>query len=362
MADELRIGIIGTGGIAGAHAERYKKVPGARVVAAADIVPGKAAAFLERFEFTGAKAFADYRELLQEDLDAVSVCTYNALHYQTTMDALAARKHVLLEKPMSTTLAEGVDMVRAAREARRMLTIGFQSRYDPTVIKAREIVQSGELGQIYYVETGGGRRRGIPGGTFVSKATAGGGAVLDIGCYSLDTTMFVLGHPKPLTVSAFLCNHFGTSPVYSKTASWGGVDPTKFDVEDFGAAMIRLEGGICVIFKISWAMHMDTLGPAMWLGTEGGLKLQDGLKLYHDRFGSEARTELQQPGRSESGDPFLRKVERFVDAVREGKPAPIPADEVLLTQAMLDGVYRSAQQGREVAIEIPEDLVLRAAS
>ncbi|HEX6971388.1 MAG TPA: Gfo/Idh/MocA family oxidoreductase, partial [Limnochordia bacterium] len=292
MPEEVRIGIIGTGGIAGVHAENYKKTPGARVVAACDVVPGKAEAFLARFGFDDARAFTDHRQMLEEPIDAVSVCTPNAFHAQTAIDALAAGKHVLVEKPMSVTLAEGVEMVRAARAAGRILSVGFQSRYSRTVTAAREIVQSGGLGRVYYVETGGGRRKGIPGGSFVSKATAGGGAVLDIGCYSLDTAMFVLGHPRPLTVSAYLSAHFGTSPVYSRTASWGGVDPDRFDVEDFGAAMVRLEGDICLMFKISWAMHLDTLGPSLWLGTEGGLKLSDGLEIFHDRFGRDGRTEL----------------------------------------------------------------------
>lgn len=353
MTEEIRIGIIGTGGIAGSHIDQYKKIPGVRIVGGADIIPGKAEAFFQRWGVPDAKAFEDYRELLQEDIDAVSICTYNVAHYQPTMDSLAAGKDVLLEKPMSVTLDESIDMVRAARKSGKILSIGFQSRFDPGIMKAREIAQSGQLGQIYYVETGGGRRRGIPGRTFVFRSTAGGGAMLDIGCYSIDTAMYVLGHPKPLTVSAYLSNYFGTSPIYSKRASWGGVDPEKFDVDDFGAAMIRLEGGICFLLKMSWAMHMDTLGPIMWLGTEGGLKLENGLKLYHDQAELEAQTELQLP---KGRDRWNQKVSSFVEAVREGKPAPIPADEVLFSQAILDGIYRSAELGKEVTIEIPDDL------
>jgi predicted dehydrogenase len=356
VTEELRIGIIGTGGIAGSHVSQYKKIPNVRIVGGADIIPGKAEAFFKRWDIPDAKAFEDYRELLEEDIDAVSICTYNVSHYQPTIDSLAAGKDVMLEKPMSVTLDESVDMVRAARKAGKILTIGFQSRFGSAIMKAREIAQSGQLGQIYYVETGGGRRRGIPGGTFVSKSTAGGGAVLDIGCYSVDTAMYVLGHPKPLTVSACLSNHFGTSPIYAKRASWGGVDPKKFDVDDFGAAMVRFEGDICLLFKMSWAMHMDHLGPIMWLGTDGGLKLENGLTLYHDQAELEARTELQLPS---TRDQWLRKIETFVEAVREGGPAPIPASEVLYTQAILDGIYRSAKIGQEVTIEIPKDLELK---
>ncbi|MBO1914676.1 hypothetical protein J4G37_58865, partial [Microvirga sp. 3-52] len=88
----------------------------------------------------------------------------------------------------------------------------------------------------------------------------------DIGTYSLDLALNALGHPKPLTVSAFTSNYFGTNSKYHPEAE-------KFEVEDFGVAMIRLEGGIVLNFKISWAMHMDTLGPTIFLGKDGGLKL-----------------------------------------------------------------------------------------
>jgi predicted dehydrogenase len=354
MVDEVRIGIIGTGSIAGSHIKQYLKTPGVRIVGGADIVPGKAKAFFDRWGVTDAKAYEDYHELLPE-VDAVSICTHNLAHYQPTIDTLLAGKHILLEKPMSVSLSESIEMVRTARETGKILSIGFQSRYNPGIIKAREMVQSGLVGKVYYVETGGGRRRGIPGRNFVFKEISGGGAVLDIGCYSIDTAMYVLGNPKPLTVSAYLSNHFGTSPVYSKRAAWGTVDPSKFNVDDFGAAMIRLEGDICLMFKMSWAMHLDTLGPTLWLGTEGGIKLDEGLTLYHDQADLEAATKLTLPSNT---DVWMHKIQQFVDAVREGKGAPMPAAEALYGQAIIDGIYRSAASGREVSIEIPSDLLL----
>jgi len=348
---EVRIGIIGSGGIAGAHAERYKKVPGAKIVAVADVVPGRAEQFIQRYGFEGARAFTDHREMLKEDFDAVSVCTFNAAHYQPTMDALQAGKHVLLEKPMAVSLTQGVDMVRAARSAGKMLTIGFQTRYDANVMTARRIVASGALGKIYFAETGGGRRKGIPGGTFVRKASAIGGATLDIGCYSLDTAMYVMGNPRPLTVSAYTSNHFGTSPVYAKQAWGGDMDPTKFDVEDFGMAMVRLEGDAVLVFKISWAMHANTLGATYFLGTEGGLNMEE-MRFYHDQFGVGVQTDVPARG-GNWNDSFFRKIQAFVEAVRTGGPAPIPGEDIVHATAIIDAIYRSAAEKAEVKIEIP---------
>ncbi len=350
---DVRIGIIGSGGIAGAHAERYKKIPGVRVVAVADVVPGRAESFIQRFGFEGAQAYTDHRKMLEQDFDGVSVCTFNAAHYQPTMDALAAGKHVLLEKPMATTLAEGVDMVRQAKRHDRMLSVGFQSRYEARNMTAKSLAESGALGHIYFAEVGGGRRRGIPGGTFVRKATAVGGAVLDIGCYSLDTAMWVLGDPRPLTVSAYTGNHFGSSPERARLASWDrNMDPSKFDVEDFGMAMVRLDGDTVLVFKISWAMHAESLGPTLFLGTKAGLNL-DEMRLYHDLADRTAYTEINA-GNTGWSDAFFRKIEVFVDAVRKGGPAPIPGAEMVHATAIIEAIYTSAAEGREVRIEIPE--------
>lgn len=361
MTRKLKIGIIGSGGIAGAHARQYKKMDDVEVVAVADIVPGKAEEFKGRMELPHAQAFEDHRKLLELDLDGVSICTPNAAHCRTTVDALEAGKNVLLEKPMSVTLEEAVEMVRVSQRTGKMLTIGFQPRYDPNMRAIKNIVQSGTLGKVYYIQTGGGRRRGMPGGTFIRKELAGSGALADIGCYSLDMALHSIGYPKPLTVSAFSSNHFGTNPKYHPEAD-------RFNVEDFGVALIRFEGDLVLNFKISWAMHADSLGPTLFLGTDAGLRVTtpkptdgwggvwDGgvgsITLFHDMNGFQ--TESPIPVVEPRNDRFYDKVRDFVEAVRDGRPAPIPGEQILRNQAIIDGMLRSAASGREVDIHLPD--------
>jgi predicted dehydrogenase len=355
----IRIGIIGSGGIARAHVAAYKTIENVQIVAVADVVPGKAREFIEATGLADALPFEDHRELLQLDLDGVSICTPNMAHYRTSVDALEAGKQVLLEKPMSVTLDEAIEMVQAAKRTGNMLSIGFQPRYDPNMDIIRNIVQSGQLGNVYYVETGGGRRRGMPRGTFVRKELAGAGAMADIGCYSLDMALNALGYPKPLSVSAYTSNFFGTNPKHHPEAD-------KFDVEDFGVALVRLEGGIALNFKISWAMHMDTLGATMFLGSEGGLKITpagkgpwsgvwDGkvgsITLFHDVLGHQ--TESPIPIKEHTINLFHEKVKDFVKAIREGRAAPIPGEQILYNQAIIDGVLRSSELKREVEISLP---------
>jgi len=359
MIKTVRIGIIGSGGIAHAHVSQYKKLQDVEIVGVADVVPGKAKQFIESLSLENAQPFEDHRKLLEMDLDGVSICTPNVSHHLTTVDALRAGKQVLLEKPMSVTLDEALDMVQASRESGSMLTIGFQPRYDPNMKLVQDIVQSGKLGKVYYVETGGGRRRGMPGGTFIRKDLAGAGAMADIGCYSLDMALNAMGYPRPLTVSAYTSNHFGTNPLYHSEAD-------RFEVEDFGVAMVRFENDLVLQFKISWAMHMDSLGSTMFLGTDGGLKVEpfgtgnwsgvwDGkvgsMTLFHDFMGQQTSTPV--PVIEHSKELFFEKVRDFVDAVREGRPAPIPGEQILIQQAIIDGVLRSADLKREVSIELP---------
>lgn len=359
---KLRIGIIGTGGIANAHMNAYKNFPDVEVVAGADIIPGKAAKFLERHGHEDAKAFEDHKDLLGLDLDAVSICTYNSTHAECTLNALEAGVHVLLEKPMSVTLDEAVEMVKAEKKSEKILSVGFQPRYDANMQMIKKIVESGALGDVYYISTGGGRRRGIPGGTFVEKELAAVGALADIGCYSLDMALNTIGYPKPLTVSAYASDFFGKNSKYFE-------DPKKFTVDDFSAAFIRLEGGIVLDFKTSWAMHMDTMGDTIFLGKDAGLKVKspglgspwggawDGgvgpISIYQDIM--DRNTETLIPLEDNHGPSlFEKKVRDFVDAILEDKSAPIPTDEILYNQAIIDGIIRSVESGREVSIEIPE--------
>ena len=366
---KVKIGIIGTGWIAEAHINAYKKQPDVEVVALADLVPGKAEAFKEKYGVEGARCYSSDVELLaaEKDLDGVSICTYNRQHAPCAIHALDAGLHVMLEKPFTVTLDEAIEVMKAEKKSGKILTIGFQPRMSENMQMIKKICESGALGKIYYIQTGGGRRRGIPtplGTSFIEKETAGIGALGDIGCYSLDMCLNAIGYPKPITVTGYKSAHFGTRPDYYKGIGHPEY-AEKFGVDDFAAGFIRLEGDIILDFRIAWAMNINTPGDTIILGTEGGLRIPSTdcwngtvggpMTLYREICG--VQTETVIPIVENTGafsNCFDMKVRSFLDAVRNGGTAPVPSSQIIINQAIIDGICRSAEVGHELEITIPE--------
>ena len=354
----LKAGFIGTGWIAESYAVELPKFPDIKVVAAADLIPGKAEKFCKRFGIEDVNFYPDDKAMIDaEDLDLVFDCTYNAQHAPTAIYALEHGVNVLLEKPFTVTLDEAVEVMKAEKKSGKLLSIGFQPRMDDNMRMIKKIVDSGELGKVYYIQTGGGRRRGIPNSTFIEKKTAGIGALGDIGCYSLDLVLKAVGYPKPLTVTGYTSNFFGTSPKYNNPT-----DAKRFNVDDFAAAFVRLEGDIILDFRISWAMNIDSPGDTIILGTEGGLRIaatdcwngtfSKPMKIYKEVAGEQVEYEV--PLKTTKEGLFYRKMRSFCDAILEGGEAPIPSSEILYNQAIIDGINKSAELGKEVEIVIPE--------
>ncbi len=371
MERKLRIGIIGTGGIAHAHMHAYLRRDDIEIVAGCDIVPGKAEAFFEEFGLKDVKCYLSYEEMLEkEQLDGVSVCTYNRQHAAPTICALDHGVNVLLEKPFTVTLDEAAEVMRAEKRSGKILSLGFQPRFDKNMQQIKRIVESGELGKVYYIQTGGGRRRGIPVSdiktTFIEKDTAGVGALGDIGCYSLDMVLNAVGYPTPKTVSGFKTAFFGTDPeTYRYKCSDAERIASKFGVDDFAGALIRLEGDIILDFRISWAMNLNTPGDTIILGTKAGLRIPSTdcwngtvggpMTIYRECAGQSVEMTVPIiPDKPEDGNLWDRKVGSFLKAIREGGKSPVPSSEIIKNQAIIDGIVRSAELGHEITIEMPE--------
>lgn len=347
---KIRAALIGSGGIANiCHVPGYLalKDKNVEIVALCDIKPDALVRTQKRYDLD-VPTYADYREMLKkEEIDVVSVCTHNAAHKKLTIAALNAGAHVLCEKPIATSAAEARAMIAAAKKNNRQLMIGQSGRFQAKARAVKRAVDAGQLGEIYYARAHAIRRREIPASdTFIRKEMSGGGPMYDIGVHMLDLALWQMGFPKPVSASGTVCTKFGNRK--GVIGTWGQWDPNRFDVEDFAVGFIRFENGATLILEASFAGNIDKPVMNVWLmGTEGGADVGEG-RILTEQAGTIWDRNPYGLARMEH---YLVEVAEFVDAVRRGKPVPVPADEALKTQTILDAIYKSAETGREVKIK-----------
>lgn len=361
----LKVGIIGTGMITvSGHLPAWKNLSAdVEVVAVADILEDRAR-LVARTEGIP-HAYGDWRKMLKEQkLDVVSVTTPNAYHKEQTIAALKAGAHVLCEKPVATCRADAVAMFEAAEAAGRILMIGQTARFTPRSAAAKEIIDAGRLGEMYYAETWFLRRRGIPTwGQFHMKKHSGGGPVYDLGVHALDLLFWLMGSPRVVAVSAAAYTKFGNrdeglaTSLADSGAPLGVLTPRPynwkdFDVEDMAAGFVRLAGGGTVAFKTSWAANIpENSGGTMILGTEGGLVL-DPLTLVTNMGRYPVNVQPQVPaGRNVEFAGHWDETAHLVRVIRGQEPLMVTRDEVLSVIGTLDALYESSKLGREVRLD-----------
>ena len=354
---KIGIGIIGFGGIAtGAHAPGYRRISDqCEILAVADILPERCAVA------TGEKwniplAFEDYKKLLEiDEIDAVSVCTPNYVHMQPTLDALAAGKHVLCEKPMAINADEAKRMLEGAKNAGKKLQIGYNMRFSAGAQGLKRAMDAGVLGEVYHAQARAMRRRGVPGwGVFIDKEKQGGGPLIDIGVHITDMTLWLMGHPKPVAASGKTFTKFGTKPgVVGMMGKW---DHTKYTVEDFAVALIRFEDGRTMNLTSSFIANLDKERFDTHLfGTGAGAFLDANASqftLYREEFGTLTDSTPGWLPRVESS--HGEEIKMFVKAVRDGvEPESLGAasgEQALMVTQIMDAIYASSEQNKEVAI------------
>lgn len=355
----LRFGIIGCGagalhleGLAGRVAN-----PRAEVVAVAGLEEERCGKLAAKYGVP--RVYREFQDLIADpDVEAVVVAVPNSLHHSVAVAALAAGKHVMVEKPLARTTHECAEIVAAAHRANRMLGVMFNWRGREDVRLLKSEVEHGRLGEIYHARAYWMRRSGIPGlGTwFTSKALAGGGPLIDLGVHTLDMALWILGNPTPRRVSAATyaaLGPLGRGQPPGAVFKEGSGGP--FDVEDFATAFIRFDGGLTLQLDVSWAAYTgygDDFGVVV-MGTTGGGQIdardyaQTGtLKLYGEIDATPITVEPLLRPRHGHGE----LLKQFVDGVLDGISVTPSGEEGLSRVRLIEAIYRSADLGREVEI------------
>lgn len=342
----LRAAVIGLGmGIV--HTKRYSEGEETELVAVVDQDPSR----LEKFKDTLGEngCFTDYKVMLREiKPDIVSIALPNFLHKTITIDCLRAGAHVLCEKPMALNVQEALEMESVAKETNRQIGINLSYRYTPAAYALHEYAKNGFLGTPYHAYTRWMRRDGFPrfGGWFGQKSLSGGGPLIDLGVHRIDLALWLMGLPEPLTVSGQAHHHIGVSR--------GKKAGLPFDVEDLAAGFIRFKNGASMIFEISWAGHqadeesmetrvMGDQGTLIHRNLHGGYAFQAEAYQVVNRVSVKSILEISEKSAPSS-------INAFAKAIAEGKPVPCGTADGIRIQRILDALYQSAIQGKEIEV------------
>jgi len=347
----LKVGVIGIGGIAHTHLPGWQASSNAEIVAGCDIREDVLSNWgrehgVEKLCNNPGDIFGD------ADIDIVDICTPNRYHAPLAIAALEAGKHVLCEKPLAPTPQEIDQMILARDRSGKMLMTAQHFRFQGSSKAMKAELDSGALGDIYHARSWMLRRGGAPTSSgFILKQHSGGGPCIDIGVHILDLTLWFMGNPEPVSVTgvarAELAHQEGAF------SGWGrNPIPQEYDVEDFAAAFVRFDNGAILILEVSWLLHHDTEGEdmQMWLyGTKGGAhwpKCEFLSSNHQTRQFYNKTLKLIYNGL----EPHAQECVEFAQAIVDGAPSPVPAEQSRQVIKILDGIYRSQESGGEVKL------------
>lgn len=336
----VRCAVIGLG-MGRGHAHTFMEDQDATLAAVVDVDSDRLAAFEP--ELGKDALFTDYRDMLKQvEPDLVMIALPNHLHQTVTLDALKAGAHVLCEKPMAMSVAEAETMHAAAESCGRRLGINFSQRFSPAHRALKNITDRGALGDIYHAYCSWTRRDNIPrfGGWFGQKALSGGGPLIDLGVHRIDLCMWLMGHPKVVSVSGVTHDRIGVPR--------GKQQDKAFDVEDFATGLIRFENGASLLVEVSWVGHQREKETQQMriVGTQGALEMDRGYFLYTregDAFcKSTIDVETVQARRS---------CQEMIHCLVTGEPFWGSPEDGINVQRVLNGLYESAATGRDVVFD-----------
>jgi len=347
---KLRMAVIGCGGISEVHLRSLATFPDVEVVAGVDIKPERLKLMEEKYKIPA--LYEKWDKMLKEiKPDAVTICTPNGVHAAPAIDALNAGAHVITEKPMAMNPKQCEQMIAAAKKNKKKLAVGFQYRYHPTTNFLTRARDDGRFGNIMFVKCLALRRRGIPNwGVFGQKDLQGGGPMIDIGVHVIEMAHYVMGSPKPVAAAGNTWTYMGNKPSQVVSA-WAGWDYKTYTVEDLAIGQIRFDNGAILQIEASFAAHIEK---DCWnftmVGDKGGCQW-DPAMIFTDRAGTMTNETPAWTGNADFNTLFIAKLRNFVDGCTKQTELRAPGEAGLAVQKILDGVYRAAAAGKEVAIK-----------
>jgi UDP-N-acetylglucosamine 3-dehydrogenase len=286
----IRVGVIGVGAMGQHHVRIYHEMEGVELVGISDVDRTRVEELASQY---GTKPFTDYKELLAERLDAVSIVVPTTLHKQVTMDVLESGANILVEKPVADTIENADSMIKAAREAGRVLMIGHIERFNPAVTRMKEIVNSGLLGKIVSIST----RRVGPYNPRIRDV----GIIIDLGVHDIDVISYLYGSK--------------VSEVYSIAGN------DIHSQEDHASMILKFKDNRSGVVELNWLTPHKTREMTV-VGLQGVAYLD-----YIDQTVSIHDKEWIREAKVEKGEPLKKEIEHFVQSVNESKTPLITGED-----------------------------------
>ena len=355
----FKVCIIGCGMIAvSAHIPAYKAhSEDYEIVAVCDVFESTAKKTAEENKI--ANWYTDAEKMLGEQRpDVVSVCAPNMLHKQYVMLALSYGANVLCEKPLALTYKDAKKMFDFAKEQGKVLMACQSLRFLPERLKAKDMVDQGEIGEVYYAQMSRIRRRGIPTwGKFHIKAYSGGGALIDIGVHGIDSAIWLMGNPEPLSVNASFkkvhTDELGSAKragALKDNVTKNSFNPDEMDVESFASGDVRFKNGAVLTFVVSWAANLRDENNIVLSGKNCGVDIEN-KKIYS---GADDIKDLEVTPNGFKNEPFYGHfclVKNFADVLKGFALPFVDPQETLNTTAIIEAAYLSAEAGHEIIIK-----------
>ena len=347
----LKVGVIGVGSISEMHIHPYLANKDVELVAFCDINEERLAEKGKQYGVD--RLYKHHQELLaQPDIDAISICTWNNSHAEIAIAGLEAGKHVLVEKPLSMTVEEALAVEAAAEKSGKIAQVGFVRRHGDNNKILKKFIDDGDLGEIYYAKASYLRRLGNPGGWFSDKTKSGGGPLIDLGVHVIDIMWYLMGKPRPVSVSGNTYYKLGNRSHIENLSFYKAADydATLNDVEDLTNALIRFENGASIFVDVSFTLQAKKDETSVKLfGDKGGAEVEPAFSLITEKNNTILNSTPQVDNLGfDFEKSFANEIDHFVECCIEGKETIAPIADGVEVMKMLNAVYESAKQGKEV--------------
>ncbi|MBZ0251851.1 MAG: Gfo/Idh/MocA family oxidoreductase, partial [Candidatus Methylomirabilis sp.] len=341
----IGVAILGSGWISGVHVQALRTVPGAEVVANWSPTPEKRRAFAEQWRIARTPETREALLALPE-VDLVCVNTPNALHAEAAVAAMEAGKHVIVEKPLATTLEDAARIREVSARTGRIVGYAEELCFVPKFLEAKRLVESGALGKVYRVKQSE-KHGGAYSPWFFEADAAGGGILMDMGCHSIEFARWLLGKPRALSVYAEMS---------TQVTPRLGVD---FRMDDDLILIVEFEGGASALLESSWCRQGGMESATQILGTEGVLDaplLLEGTGMRMFSLNGTPDKPFESRGWSfpdwewlwQNGYP--QEMAHFVECARAGKQPSEGAEDGEVVLEIMLAAYQSAGTGRKVSL------------